>query len=66
MEKGQEPQPLRRLDAKGRVSEVPHGSSISHGRSYDHHEAVSYSTFLETLLLLYISLMSVEAVPQSP
>jgi hypothetical protein len=49
---GLQTQPLRNLDAKGRVSEVPHGSSISYGRLYDHHKAESYSTFLETLLLL--------------
>lgn len=49
---GVETQPLRKLDTKGRVSEVPQDRALVIGRLYDHHKSMSYSTFPEALLLL--------------
>lgn len=58
-ENGQETA-IRKPDAKGRVSEVRHGSRSSMD---DHSESVNYSTILEPVLLFYTSLTLVETVP---
>jgi hypothetical protein len=59
MENGQETA-IQKPDAKGRVSEVQHGSCSSMD---DHPDSVNYSTILEPVVLFYISLTLVEAAP---